>query len=289
MVLKTDVIPTLHAWLQSHLDALDALVFDIDGVLLVNGSAAPGSHEVLSMLRRNRIPFFLLTNDGDHSTEEKADILNAADLRIHHSEIVSCADGLVTLHAEKNFSPAPFFIMGNLGTPCFAQKAGLNTMRDLSRIDLCQGIIVGEKGYDWETTINAVVNFFIQKPDARLIVPNPDEYYPGKSPGHIHIGAGGVARFIVRVLKTYGISVPPIYLGKPYSPIFEKTHARLEAVLGRPVPRCRVLMAGDFIGSDIQGACDFGYCSALLLTGVTTLEMLARSAVIPDLVFETLG
>lgn len=40
--------------------------------------------------------------------------------------------------------------MSNLGNPCFAMKAGLNTTRDLSRIGQCQGIIVGEKGYDWE-------------------------------------------------------------------------------------------------------------------------------------------
>ena len=289
MVLKTEIISTLLEWLKGNFGALDALVFDIDGVLLLNGGPAPGSRDVLALLRENRVPFFLLTNDGDHSPEEKAQILNAADLQIHHTEIVSCGDGLATLHAEKKFSPEPFFIMGNLGNPCFAQKAGLHTTRDLSRIDHCQGVIVGEKAYDWETTINAVVNFFIGKPDALLIVPNPDEYYPGRTPGHICIGAGGVARFIVQVLKTYGISVTPIYLGKPFAPIFEKTHTRLEAYYGRPVFRNRVLMTGDFLRSDIQGALDFGYCSALVLTGVTTLDMLERSEVRPDLVFETLG
>ena len=288
-MLTTKIIPTLHEWLRDNLDALDALIFDIDGVLLVNGGPAPGSQDVLAMLRRKQVPFFLLTNDGDHSTEEKARILSAADLQIHYTEIVSCGDGLVTLHAEKQFSRDPFFIMGNLGNPCFAQKAALRATRDLSQIDQCQGIIVGEKGYDWEITINAVVNFFIQKPDGLLIVPNPDEYYPGKIPGHICIGAGGVARFIVRVLRTYGIIVSPVYLGKPYSPIFEKTHAQLETLYNRSVPRNRVLMAGDFIRSDIQGAMDFGYISALLLTGVTTLEMLERSEVKPELVFETLG
>jgi HAD superfamily hydrolase (TIGR01450 family) len=289
MGLKTQAIPTLHQWLRDNLYRVDALVFDIDGVLLVNGRAAQGSQDVLAMLRENRKPFFLLTNDGDHSTKEKADILNAAELQIHFTEIVSCADGLVTLNGEKKFSGEPFFIMGNLGNPCFAQKAGLNTTRDLSQIDHCQGIIVGEKGYDWETTITGAVNFFIQKPDAKLIVPNPDEYYPGKTFGQICIGAGGVARFIVQVLKTYGINLSPIYLGKPFSPIFQKTHAQLEAFYDRPIPRDRVLMVGDFIRSDIQGALDFGYCSALVLTGVTTRDMLDRSAVRPDLVFETLG
>lgn len=289
IVLTTEIIPTLQEWLRENLDMLDALVFDIDGVLLVNGGPAPGSHAVLDMLRKKQVPFLLLTNDGDHSTEEKAQILNAADLQIHDTDIVSCGDGLVILQAEKQFSRDPFFIMGNLGNPCFAQKAGLQATRDLSQINHCQGIIVGEKGYDWEITINAVVNYFIQKPDGLLVVPNPDEYYPGKSPGHICIGAGGVARFIVRVLKTYGVGVSPVYLGKPYAPIFEKTHVQLEALYNRSVHRSRVLMAGDFIRSDIQGARDFGYISALLLTGVTTLEMLERSEIRPDMVFETLG
>jgi ribonucleotide monophosphatase NagD (HAD superfamily) len=76
---------------------------------------------------------------------------------------------------------------------------------------------------------------------------------------------------------------------KPFSPIFEKTHSRLDAFYRRPVSRKRVLMVGDFIRSDIQGALDFGYCSALVLTGVTTRKMLARSDVKPDLVFESLG
>ncbi len=56
--------------------------------------------------------------------------------------------------------------MGNLGNPCFAETAGLSTTRDLSEINRCQGIIVGERGYDWESFINRAVNFFIQNPCA---------------------------------------------------------------------------------------------------------------------------
>jgi HAD superfamily hydrolase (TIGR01450 family) len=286
--LTTQIIPNLSEWLASRLAGLDALVFDIDGVLLVNGGPAPGSQQLLVLLRREKIPFFLLTNDGDHSTEEKARMMCAVHLEIHAGEIVSCADGLLTLAAEKPFSSAPFFIMGNLGNPCFAETAGLNTTRDLSKMDQCQGIIVGERGYDWESTINRTVNFFIQNPHAPLIVPNPDEYYPGDS-GRICIGAGGVARFMVQILKTYGIQLTPIYLGKPFSPIFQLTHSRLETEYGRSIPRNRVLLVGDYIRSDIQGAQNFGYRSALVLTGVTSREMVDRSPVKPDLVFEKLG
>ncbi|MFK5952412.1 MAG: HAD hydrolase-like protein [Desulfobacterium sp.] len=144
-------------WLFSHGASLDALVFDIDGVLLVKGKAAPGSRSLLAMLRKKYIPFYLLTNDGDHSTREKSQMLDALGIDVHPREIVSCA------------------------------------------------------------------------------------------------------------------------------------HALLEEKCGRQIFRDRVLMTGDFIKSDIQGALDFGYRSALVLTGVTTVEMAENSAVQPDIIFQTLG
>ncbi len=288
MSQKINIIPTLKGWLSSHGASLDALVFDIDGVLLVKGKAAPGSRALLAMLRKETIPFYLLTNDGDHSTREKSQILNASGIDVRPREIVSCAHGLVGLFQDKKISTAPFFIMGNLGSPCFAEDAGLKTTRNIQEIDTCQGIIVGEKGYDWEPTINAAVNFFVKNPRAPLIVPNPDEYYPGHT-GQLCIGAGGVGRFVSRVLETYGIKINPLYLGKPFAPIFQKTHALLEEKCGRQIPRDRVLMIGDFIKSDIQGALNFGYRSALVLTGVTTVEVAENSAVQPDMIFQTLG
>ena len=57
----------------------------------------------------------------------------------------------------------------------------------------------------------------------------------------------------------------------------------------RKVDRDRVWMVGDFIESDIRGARDFGYRSALVLTGLTSRQSLDRSALQPDLVFELLG
>ena len=97
MSQKINIIPTLKGWLSSHGASLDALVFDIDGVLLVKGKAAPGSRALLAMLRKETIPFYLLTNDGDHSTREKSQILNASGIDVHPREIVSCAHGLVGL------------------------------------------------------------------------------------------------------------------------------------------------------------------------------------------------
>ena len=58
---------------------------------------------------------------------------------------------------------------------------------------------------------------------------------------------------------------------------------------GRPIDRKRVLLTGDFIKFDICGGMEFGYQTAPVLTGVTTSQMLDRSPVKPDLVFDQLG
>lgn len=276
--------PSFHSWFQKHRGELDALVFDIDGVLVGGGVLIPGSLELLRELRATNFPFSLLTNDGNHAVEEKARFLGRYGFDIRGGEITSCSDGLVEAARAENLAGKLFFIMGDLGRPCYAEKAGLRTTRDLRLLPECDGVINGESNYDWEPVINGVINFFIRHPERPLLVPNPDEYYPARG-GGIAVGAGGVTRFMLRVLETYGIRLAPRYLGKPYQPIFEHQHAALERRLGRSITRRRVLMLGDSLASDVRGAREFGYRPGLLLTGITREQHLPAAAVRPDHVF----
>ena len=274
-------------WLDAHPHALDALVLDIDGVLLLVRRATPGSHELLARLRADRLPFLLLTNDGDHSPQEKSAILRDCGLEIQAEQIVSCAHGLSQVAEDFGPTEAPFFIMGNLGLPCYAETAGLRTTRDLDLLHTCRGVIVGENDYDWEFTINAVVNFFIQHPDTLLVTPNPDEYYPDGR-GGVRLAAGSVSRLIQRALATYGCPKEPHFLGKPHAPIFRFAHQRLEQMAGRAIERGRVMMIGDNLDADVAGAAAFGYRTAVVLTGITTATMLAAAPLKPDWVWHGL-
>ncbi|MFA4945342.1 MAG: HAD hydrolase-like protein [Lentisphaeria bacterium] len=277
--------PSFHDWFRRHQDELDALVCDIDGVLAAGGAPLPGSRDFVRELRSAQFPIALLTNDGNHSVAEKARFLNRHGFDFREEEITSCADGLVEAVRAAGLAGQLFFIVGDLGEPCFAAKAGLRTTRDLARLPECAGVIVGEENYDWAAVINGVLNFFIRNPAKPFFVPNPDEYYPARG-GTINIAAGGVARFIQRVAATYGVSsLNPVYLGKPYQPIFAHSHAALEGRLGHRLRRHRVLMLGDSLAADIQGANDFGYRSGLLLTGITREQHLPAHPSKPELVF----
>ena len=281
------IFDSFSEWFDGHQEMLDALVFDIDGVLLLEKKPVAGSLELLQKLRDHNIPFSLLTNDACNSIEEKRAHLKEAGIEFAAEEIISAGHGLVELVQKRGLSDTLFFMMGTLGEPCYAQLAGLRITRDLKELPDCVGVVVGEKRYDWQRTFNAVVNYFIHKSDALFIVPNPDEYFPVNS-DRIELASGATARFIQRVLQKCGVDIEPVYVGKPHSLIFEHCHAQFEAKLNRSLPRQRVAIIGDSLESDVLGGLNFGYRSALVLSGLTDTAMLKNSQVKPDLVFKRL-
>ena len=277
----------LRNWLPVHSSELTAVVFDIDGVLLHGPHPANGSLETIEWLHGAGLPFALLTNDGCHSPAEKAGFLKASGIPVTADDIVSCGHGLIELRAKNGWQGQTFFVLGSLSTPCYAETAGLCVTRDPEAIDSCTGVIIGEKAYDWNVAVTAAFNFFLRHPERPLIVPNPDDCYPSR-PGHMGVASGAIGRMIERLCRSCGVRKEPIYLGKPYGPIFEYNHHRVETRLGKTVPRDRVLIVGDSLTSDVPGGRAFGYRTALVLTGITKPEMLAASEVKPELVFDGL-
>ncbi|AQQ70317.1 Ribonucleotide monophosphatase NagD [Limihaloglobus sulfuriphilus] len=278
----------LFDWFRDNRGEFDAVVFDIDGVLLLNHRVTPGSKEFLNYLRGNDIPYSLLTNDGCNSPEEKISHLLADGLRFETEEIISCGHGLEALALEPGAKDKPYYVMGSLGEPCYAETAGLKVIRDVEKIHECGGVIIGERRFDWQLTINAAVNFFRVNPSAGLIVPNPDFYFP-VGHGNIELAPGAIALMIRDILATQKINIQPRYLGKPYQVIYEINHRHLETRSRRSIPKNRVLMVGDSMLSDIPGAVDFGYRSALMLSGITKLENLDLFERQPDYIFNAIG
>jgi HAD superfamily hydrolase (TIGR01450 family) len=281
------VLACFQDWLQRHRPGLEALVIDVDGVLMVGSRAGAGAAALLARLRELALPYRILTNDANHSVVEKAALLARAGLSVEARDITSSGHGLVEAAERAGLAGELCFLLGRLGEPSYAEAAGLRVTSRLADLPDCRAALVGEGAYDWETTINGVVNFLLSRPEAPLVVPNPDLYYPGED-RRVHVAAGGVARLIASVCAAYGRRLEPLYLGKPHEPIFHHNHGRLEARLGRPVARERVLMLGDSLAADVAGARAFGYRPALVLTGATAGERWRDSAPQPSLVFRAL-
>ncbi len=267
------------SWWENNRHLYKALMFDIDGTLIAAGKLLPGAEELLQYLRQSAFPFGLLTNDGNHSTEEKSELMERAGLHVAPEEIISCSMALEEYAEEQQCQGKMFFIMGDLGVPCYARRAGLVPCRDIKRIEECEGVIIGEGFYNWQDNIHAVFNFLIRHPERPLIVPNPDSYWPGRVRGEYGIGAGAKARFICGLLNEMGIEKEPLYFGKPYPMIYEYALHRLTARFGlTPKPEMRqILMIGDSLTSDIRGANRLGIDSLLVLTGITSASQASES------------
>ena len=275
---------SLNRWLLRNADELDAVIFDIDGVVTHLGRAVPGAGEMLAALKGLGLPHVFLTNDGNHSPLEKCRVMRKNGLEVEPWEIASCGHALPGALKRLGLAGETLLVLGDLGRPGYADSAGITEVRGKDGLKDCRGVILSEGGYDWETGINLALNLLNRHPKYPLIVLNPDEVYP-IAPGKIHIGAGCLARMLCRILAGLGRKTEPVYLGKPHRPVYRYIQERLRERLGREVPRKRLLMVGDNLHSDILGALNFGCRSALVMTGITTPEMLAASEIKPEMVF----
>ena len=119
------------------------MVLDVDGVLISAHRPLPGSPELIQWLRAERLPFVLLTNDGCNSPGEKLRSLRDCGLGFARGELVSASHALADLVRERDWQGHLFYLMGNLGRPCYARAAGVRTTRNLARIDDWTLIAIG--------------------------------------------------------------------------------------------------------------------------------------------------
>ncbi|HPN83866.1 MAG TPA: HAD-IIA family hydrolase [Victivallales bacterium] len=280
-------------WWDENSTEYEAVFFDIDGTLIAGRHQIPGAAKFLRTLADRKFPYLLLTNDGNHSVEEKSRTLARAGLNVPPQNFVSCSMALRIFVEKNKCHGKKFFVMGDLGKPCFAQKAGLKVERKPSEISSCMGVIVGEGVYDWQKAFSAAINFFTLNPSAPLLVPNPDSYWPNGPNGDIGIGAGGKARFICTILREYGVKLKPLYFGKPYRMIYDFAMRELKEIYPNKYPfsKNKILMVGDSLRSDIKGGNRFGIKTALVLTGITKTSHLKKTekCLTPDFVFERLA
>jgi len=274
-------------WLADQRERIDAVLLDIDGVLMTSRRPLPNALDTIAFLRRNDVPFLLLTNDGCNSPREKAERLRDSGFQFSEEDIVSSGHALADVVSALGLHGRLFFVAGTVGDPCYAIAAGLRVTREISELPCCKGAIIGEKRYDWEATLSALFNFLMEHPEAPLIVPNPDICFRVKGRRY-HPASGATSALLQTLCNAQGRELEPIFLGKPYSPIFNCALRRLRNACGRPIPADRILIVGDSLAADIAGGNQIGCRTALVLTGLTDLKMLGESEIQPTAVFQTL-
>lgn len=233
------------------------VVLDLDGVVVLGGRAIPGAPEAIGRVRAAGCGVVFATNNATRTAAEVVAVLDAAGIAADAHEVVTSS-----MAAAELVEPGTrCFVIGMAGLHEPLAARGAVMVRDPSA---AQVVVVGlDRTFTYEDLRLAT---HALRRGARFLATNTDATYP--APEGLEPGAGA----IVAALVTASDREPEV-AGKPHAPLFTTAAAHL--------PDGPLLMVGDRLDTDIDGAAALGWDTALVFTGVATPAEAAAAASAP--------
>lgn len=250
---------------HASLSDIHAYAIDADGVLWHGETALPGFVEFFEFLRQNDIPFAIVTNNATKTQQDMVEKCERLGVEIAPHEVVTSS--IATAEYLKTQYPT--------GTRLHAIGVGVRHALEEAGFVLAdknvKAVVVGMDftlDYPRLRTAALLINA-----GARFIGTNPDRSFPfedGFAPGNGAILAALAA----------ATDVEPFIIGKPETPMFEIALRHLGS------DAAHTAMLGDRLETDILGGQRAGLKTMLVLSGITSAELLAKSDIQPDWVFD---
>ena len=243
-------------------------ISDMDGVIYHGNCILPGVKEFVDWLYKEDKPFLFLTNSSGRSPRELRQKLSRMGLDVDESHFYTSALATAKFLAEQ----APgcsAYVIGAPGLVNALYDVGI-TMNDVNP----DYVVVGETdSYNYNMIIKAVQ--LINK-GARLVGTNPDMTGPSEM-GIIPACQALVAPISLATGKT------PYYVGKP-NPLMMRTGLKM-----LNVHSADAVMIGDRMDTDIVAGMESGLMTALVLSGVSTLDNINVFSYRPSIILNGVG
>lgn len=246
---------------QELISSYDALLADLDGVVYAGPAAIEGSVESLKRLTEYDVGLGYITNNASRTPAAVAEHLRTLGAPATEAQVISSAQAGARLLAEKLAPGSSVLVAGSQALAAEVELVGLTVVWSAGgRPDaVVQGF---DPGIGWQALAEAS---YAVAAGALWVATNTDMTVPtdrGIAPGNgALVSAVGAATGKV-----------PAVAGKPQAPLF---HAAVERLNSK-----RPLIVGDRLDTDILGGTNAGIDTAVVLTGVDTLESIlaARAA-----------
>ncbi|MCS6884281.1 MAG: HAD-IIA family hydrolase [Acidobacteriota bacterium] len=242
-------------------------IIDMDGVLWHGDRPVPGLVEFFELLNKRDIRFVLATNNASKTPAQFRDKLARMGVDVAEHQIITSAVATAAYLNEVKPQAKVF---------CIGEDGLVETLTRAGFIHCTEGadfVIVGmDRDLSWEKLALATLNV---RAGARLIGTNRDATFPTER-GLVH-GNGA----IVAALE-FATEVKAEIIGKPEPIMYIQAMQRLQA------EPSRTLAVGDRLETDVLGAIRAGIASVFLLSGVSTLQQLARCDYQPNFIYRDL-
>jgi NagD protein len=246
-----------------------AYLIDMDGVLMHGQNAIPGAAKFVQRLIKGEYKHLILTNNSRYTPIDLQHRLQSAGIKVDTDHIYSSA--LATAAFVQSQKPnGSAYVLGDTGLYQALTDIGY-TLSDYNP----DYVILGEtESYTYDKIIRATQLISSGIP---FIATNPDPSGPAEQ-GILTPACGAVAALIE---KATGFS--PYFLGKP-NPLMMRSALRYLEEHSE-----NAIMIGDRMDTDVKVGLESGLETILVLTGVTTAEMITNYPYRPNHVFNSVA
>ena len=251
--------------------AYDVLLFDLDGVVYIGGTAIPGAPQALQRARQAGAHVAYVTNNASRTPAAVAALLDGMGAPVTEADVVTSAQAAARLLADKLPPKSKVLVIGGTALRLAVRERGLVPVSTATEnpAAVVQGFAPGiDYGRLAEGGLAVRAGALFVATNADSTIPNAR----GTAPGN-----GSLLKVIEHATGT-----APVVAGKPEPPLHRESVIRTGAR--------RPLVIGDRLDTDIEAAYNAGADSLLVLTGVDNARTVTLAPVHrrPTYIAETL-
>jgi len=230
-------------------------LIDMDGVLVRGSELVPGADGFIARLHARKIKFLILTNNPMHTPADLQHRLQRVGINVTADHFYTSALATAAFLSQQKPNGTAF-VLGESGlTEAMHQAGYILTEHDPDYV------VLGETtSYSYARITQAVR---LVRAGARFVATNPDPTGPGE--GGMVPACGAVAAMIQAAS-----GVAPYFVGKP-NPLMMRTALRYMNEHSE-----NAIMVGDRMDTDVRAGIESGLETVLVLTGVTSRDMVER-------------
>ncbi len=235
-------------------------MIDLDGTIYHRSLALPYAKEFIELLKNKEYPFVFFTNSPEFSHAQLAEKLKSIGIDCRENDFLSTADvslDYIKSERKKSINSTKIYILGSKSMKELFVEEGFQLIENTE--EKADYVVIGyDKNIDLLMCENACTHIFN---NAIPILCNRDHSIPSEKGFVPHTGA-------ISALIEFTTKKMPIDMGKP-------TKYALDAVLKKmSCSKEELCIVGDNLETDIALGENFNISSSLVLTGLTSKEML---------------
>lgn len=226
------------------------ILFDLDGVIYQGEQPIEGAAEAIAWAREQGIAHLFVTNTSSRPRTELCRKLSGMGIAMESDHILSPPAAAASWLRAQVAGPIALFVPPATRTE-FDGLPLWHTESDQA----AAAVVIGDLAEAWTfERLNQAFQLLMSKPAPRLVALGMTRYW--RAPAGLQLDAGA----FVSALQ-YASGIEPVVMGKPASAFFDAAAATLHMAPDQ------LLMVGDDIRGDVQGAQQAGLHAALVRTG----------------------